>query len=139
MKTTDKYVLIGQTAVPCDDWLEWGMTFEHQDRRVGLWRRGPVLVSTVFLGLDHNWGDGPPLLFETMIFFLGTSVDYEERCATWTEAEAMHGKAIGYVCSMWRHPRELAGWIREGILYWTRTWDRRFAARYKKFPYMSED
>jgi hypothetical protein len=25
-------------------------------------------VSTVYLGLDHSFGDGPPLLWETMIF-----------------------------------------------------------------------
>lgn len=29
---------------------------------VGMW------VSTVFLGLDHGYLDGPPLLFETMVF-----------------------------------------------------------------------
>ena len=27
------------------------------------------MVSTVWLGLDHNYlGDGPPLIFETMVF-----------------------------------------------------------------------
>ena len=25
-------------------------------------------VSTVWLGLNHNYGDGPPLIFETMVF-----------------------------------------------------------------------
>lgn len=25
-------------------------------------------VSTVLLGLDHQYGDGPPLIFETMVF-----------------------------------------------------------------------
>jgi hypothetical protein len=27
-----------------------------------------VKVSTVWLGLDHNWGGGRPLIFETMAF-----------------------------------------------------------------------
>ena len=27
-----------------------------------------VTVSTVFLGIDHSYGDGPPVLWETMIF-----------------------------------------------------------------------
>jgi len=28
-----------------------------------------ILVSTVFLGIDHNWSDqGPPILWETMVF-----------------------------------------------------------------------
>lgn len=25
-------------------------------------------VSTVCLMIDHNWGDGPPVVFETMVF-----------------------------------------------------------------------
>jgi len=29
---------------------------------------GDVEVSTVWLGIDHQHGDGPPLIFETMIF-----------------------------------------------------------------------
>jgi hypothetical protein len=27
-----------------------------------------IEVSTVWLGIDHNWGPGPPLIFETMVF-----------------------------------------------------------------------
>ena len=34
-----------------------------------------VMVSTVFLGLDHNWGDGPPILWETLV--LGGDLDGE--------------------------------------------------------------
>jgi len=50
---------------------------------------GQVLISTVFLGLDHQWGDGPPLLFETMVF--GGAYHHEcERYSTWDEAEAGH-------------------------------------------------
>lgn len=25
-------------------------------------------ISTVWLGLDHQWGTGPPLIFETIVF-----------------------------------------------------------------------
>ena len=46
-------------------------------------------VSTVFLGLDHSWGHGPKLLFETMVFQNGHSTDMD-RYSTWTEAEAGH-------------------------------------------------
>lgn len=46
-------------------------------------------LSTIFLGLDHRYGAGPPLLFETMV--LGGPLDQEqERCSTWAEAEAQH-------------------------------------------------
>lgn len=54
---------------------------------------GGVRVSTVFLGLDHSYGDGPPLLFETMVF--GGPLDQEQdRCATWEDAEQMHEKLV---------------------------------------------
>jgi hypothetical protein len=44
------------------------------------WRRETVIsdqlrVSTVWLGLNHNFGDGPPLYWETMIFFATTPDD----------------------------------------------------------------
>jgi hypothetical protein len=38
-------------------------------RRVASTEVGPYWVSTVWLGLDHRFrGDGPPLIFETMVF-----------------------------------------------------------------------
>lgn len=55
---------------------------------------GDVRISTVFLGMDHNFfGNGPPLLFETMIFG-GPHDGYQERCSTWEEAEKQHEKAV---------------------------------------------
>lgn len=48
-------------------------------------------VSTVWLGLDHNWGDGPPHIFETMVFAEGSSMDSAcERYSTLAEAELGH-------------------------------------------------
>ena len=47
-------------------------------------------VSTVHLVIDHQWGDGPPLIFESMIF--GGPLDQE--CARYaTEAQAREGHA----------------------------------------------
>ena len=49
-----------------------------------------IMVSTVFLGLDHGYNEnGPPILFETLVFN-GPLRDEMDRCATWDEAEAMH-------------------------------------------------
>lgn len=48
--------------------MEWAKNFEG-DRKVcftKFWWGGRL--STVFLGLDHSFGDGPPLIFETMLF-----------------------------------------------------------------------
>jgi hypothetical protein len=40
---------------------------------------GDYKVSTVWLGLDHQFEpDGPPLLFETMIFGAGNDAPYDE-------------------------------------------------------------
>lgn len=50
-------------------------------------------VSTVWLGLDHQFGDGPPLIFETMVFpSRGEFGDLD--CQRYsTEAEALAGHA----------------------------------------------
>ena len=52
--------------------MEWAIVFSNY-RHIGedyLRIRGHTLrVSTVWLGLDHNWNpNGPPLIFETMVF-----------------------------------------------------------------------
>jgi hypothetical protein len=65
-------------------------------------RPGRRLHSTVFIGLDHNWGEGPPLVFETMIFG-GEFDQYQYRYSTWAEAEAGHAVAVGMV----EHERDL--------------------------------
>ena len=54
-------------------------------------------VSTVFLGIDHNfWGKGKPLIFETMVF--PNKIDLDEldmdRYSTWGEAEKGHKKMV---------------------------------------------
>lgn len=93
---TDKYILEGKTPKPVDDLINWGKWFQTAERHVAQDRIGEVRVSTVFLGLDHAWGGGPPLLFETMIFG-GPHDQYQERCSTWEEAEAMHATALKLV------------------------------------------
>ena len=93
---SDHYVLHDRTPVPCD-LMTWARWFEKAERHVAQDQFGDVRVSTVFLGLDHRFGDeGPPLLFETMIFG-GEHNDYQERCSTWDEAEAMHQTAVALV------------------------------------------
>lgn len=42
-------------------------------------------VSTVWLGLDHRVGDGPPLIFETMVFGEGSDEVYVDRYATYID------------------------------------------------------
>jgi hypothetical protein len=94
-------------TVPVKDVLEWSKMFGIiEKRRVKAtylpnpWnpKDDEIFISTVFLGLDHGWGEGPPMLFETMIFNLpGSEDEYQTRCSTWEQAEAMHEVAVEYV------------------------------------------
>ncbi len=94
---SDFYILDGeQRPVKVegpDAVLEWGRWFEvaDEERRVALDEVGGACISTVFLGLDHNWSDdGPPILYETMIFAHGTDLD-QETCRYATRSEALSG------------------------------------------------
>ena len=59
-------------------------------------RGEPVRVSTVFLGTDHNCLDGPPILYETMIF--GGPWDKSQwRHHTRAEAIAAHDQIVAAV------------------------------------------
>lgn len=50
-------------------------------------------VSTVFLGLDHGRGDGPPVLWETMVFN-GPLNLYQERYLSKHDALLGHAEAV---------------------------------------------
>ena len=96
MKTEDKYILKGKKPVPEHDLLKWTRWFETAERHVANDRLGEAQISTVFLGIDHNFGGGRPILFETMIFG-GEHDGYQERYHTWKEAEKGHKKALNLV------------------------------------------
>ena len=91
------YILKGKIPIPENDLIKWGTWFESADRTVAkIQVTDEIDVSTVFLGLDHNWGDGPPILFETMVF--GGELDEEgARYATWDEAEKGHDRIVKLV------------------------------------------
>jgi hypothetical protein len=94
--STDKYILRDDgTIVQERDFLTWAHWFETFDRHIALdLLPEGIKVSTVFLGLDHNFGlTGPPILFETMIFG-GEHHEYQERYATRDEAFKGHKKAL---------------------------------------------
>ncbi|UFS59508.1 hypothetical protein [Subtercola endophyticus] len=59
-----------------------------KDRTVALTKVGEAEVSTVFLVIDHGFGRGEPVLFESMIF--GGPRD-QEGWRYHTEAEALSG------------------------------------------------
>lgn len=89
------YILKGHEPVKEPDLHAWGRWFEKAKRHVAVDEFKSVKVSTVFLGIDHQFGDGPPLLFETMVFG-GKHDDYCERYSTWDEAAVGHAR----ICRM---------------------------------------
>jgi hypothetical protein len=96
---SDKYILDSAgNPEPAPSLMAWANWFDgnRDKRRVGDDTVGDVRVSTVFLGLDHSFGGGPPLLYETMVF--GGPLDGEqERYSTRAEAEAGHATMLARV------------------------------------------
>jgi hypothetical protein len=91
------YILKGVKPIKCEDQLTWAMWFEKTD---GIVKKTQIdtdeEVCTVFLGFDHQWGDGPPLLFETMVF--GGKLDGDQyRYSTWDEAVEGHSQVVEMV------------------------------------------
>lgn len=93
------YVLDGERVPRPVSSREWGEWLEKNDGAVALDKVGSLRVSTVFLGLDHDYtGQGPPLLFETMVFDDGGAVDkYTRRWCTYREAEVGHAAVLAEV------------------------------------------
>jgi hypothetical protein len=105
--------------IPTDDTAAWGKWFATADRVVERTffktMLGEVLVSTVFLAINHNFLGGPPLLYETMVFtprplltklaelseHYATDdadwVDIQERYYTREEAERRHQDIAQFV------------------------------------------
>ena len=105
-KTTEIYVHdLEKVHNKCADTMlgfredfDWGTRFDLKTNV------GEYQVSTVDLGLDHSFGIGKPLYYETMIFKIknnkidfDNSLDYQVRYSTEEEAREGHKKAIEYV------------------------------------------
>lgn len=97
---TGKYYVLDDTGNPVveDDLLKWCMWFETNETSVAYQIIGDIIVSTVFLGINHQFSDGPPILFETMIFG-GPHDQYQERYTTREEALLGHEDALKLVRS----------------------------------------
>jgi hypothetical protein len=97
-----------RNPIATDNPLEWNRVHVARNtirvnryrtpQRGGYRKRGKTCsayVSTVFLGIDHNYSlEGPPVLFETMIFVDGPLSEFQERYCTWEEAKRGHERAL---------------------------------------------
>jgi hypothetical protein len=67
---------------------QWGILHDREAYRVlanDYLDEGNIWISTVWLGLDHNWEGGAPLIFETMSFVHMTPDQLDERRRVWRE------------------------------------------------------
>lgn len=91
----DRYILNDDgEPVPEPGLYRWGRWMGTHNRHLAQNRVGKIRVSTVFLGLDHDYTrQGPPVLWETMIFG-GNFDDSQWRWHTRQEALAGHERAL---------------------------------------------
>lgn len=75
---------------------EWGRLMEDRDyatigKEPMVIGDTPVEVSTVWIGINHNFsGEGLPIIFETMVF----GGDHDQECVRYaTESQAREGHA----------------------------------------------
>jgi hypothetical protein len=75
---------------------QWGEIMEDVEQKVVKQDRvNGLLVSTVWLGMNHNFGEGEPLIYETMVFPEGSWEEmYMERYTTREQAIAGHEVAL---------------------------------------------
>lgn len=85
----------GKTPIETDrdTWAAW---YEDAAARIVFQTMvGEYKVSTVFLGMDHSLGVGPPLIWETMVFGPGdTYEDFQQRYTLYDQALAGHIQAV---------------------------------------------
>ena len=93
----------GEKPVRCDDIEEWARWFERNFKlrqvEATLLDGGNILVSTVFLGVDHGLSGHHPVLWETMVFWimdraLSGSLDYNRCSGTREQALALHDNMV---------------------------------------------
>lgn len=94
-----KYKLTeSKEIVEVKDLIEWANWYEFNDRVVKSEHYEDFFISTIFIGLDHNFGNYPtkkPILFETMIFD-GKSITerYCQRHHTYIDALIAHDEIV---------------------------------------------
>lgn len=95
----------GFTPIPEPDLMAWGKWMQKDRVRIVKQEELPDgrYLSTVFLGLDHAYDGGGPLLWETMLFEKkgsGHALDSDRCGGDRPNAERMHAEMLA------KHTRE---------------------------------
>jgi hypothetical protein len=105
---TEHYILQGKMVVMEPNLRAWARWYETADRVVAKDYVDDILISTVFLGLDHNLqGHGDPLLFETLVFLAEGETGDMQRYFTWAEAECGHALVLESIRDFHSHTEKL--------------------------------
>jgi hypothetical protein len=92
------YILDADHHLVETDFETWAQWFEDFNNRIVDYTdiTSQMRVSTVFIGLDHRFSsDGPPLVFETMIFGGPEEIDQTMwRYSSWDDATTGHKAAV---------------------------------------------
>jgi len=135
------WILDGKKPIPATI-LEWGeMMANFDQKRVDQTIIKKINISTVFLGYDSGFcfNDGPPVLFETMIFG-GKHDGYMDRYCTWDEAEEGHAIAVRFVIESQRPINLIRYWLLEAWITWIKEKYRpfRYKVLYKWIPLLKK-
>ncbi len=80
------YKLVGKKPVPCS-MAEWAQFMKSGTNRIIEQKQiGKLTVSTIFTGIDRNFGNGPKLLFETTVLGLENDLLPCWRYSSYTKA-----------------------------------------------------
>lgn len=100
--------------------LRWGEWMSKGGRTLRLTRFGTDApedpeVSTVFLGMNHQFAPGgPPVLWETMVFWKDGPAEWDGHMLRYTSREsalAGHAEICGKVQEAWKARRRLEGGV----------------------------
>lgn len=84
------YRLVERRPVRCT-LAEYARAMQDENQRVLAQDQvGGLRISTIFTGIDRNFGRGAPILFETVVFGLPDDVHPQWQHSTWDEAMAHH-------------------------------------------------
>lgn len=99
------YILDGKTPIACKDCLAWVKWMQTTNRYVAEDWVNDYWIATIFDGMDDNFPIGPPMLFQTNVWYRpnkgdlwteGTErlEDYAKHYSTWNEAELGHQATV---------------------------------------------
>ena len=105
------YRLEGRVPVRCT-LAEFSKSMQEDEKRILAQATIDNLqISTIFIGIDQNWGGGDPLLFETVVFGLPDDLQPRWSFSSWDEAMEIHNLLVATLTEHGAEP--LLGEIRK--------------------------